>query len=192
MTFTNLPIKDLSLEVARAGGLNLTAAYFAANGVAVANGVTYWVAPEGTYNSAGGTGVANYNPTGTVPNVDLMPVQPAGFAGTYGNGPETAALSPSLTALHKPRGPLFLFLYNTGGANTITLRPLAGTSVAASQKDKVALDVSTVNPATAGALSVLGPFSSAELAQLDGTYQFSCTATAPSGFIIAFRVDFRA
>lgn len=191
MVFTNLPIKELSLEAARAGGLSLTAAYFTANGVAAANNVTFWVAPSGTYSSTGGTGVANYSPTGVTPNSDLLPAQPPGFAGTYGNGPVTTASAPNLTAMRKPLGPLFIFLYNTSGVNAITLKPLAGSNPPASQASQVSKVVATVCTGAA-TLSVLGPFTSAELAQADGTFQFLCTGTTPAGWLLAVRADLRA
>jgi len=62
MTFTNLPIHDLTMELAAARGLTDLVAYVAAHGVAAA-ATTYWVAPHGTYASSGGSGTSFYSPT---------------------------------------------------------------------------------------------------------------------------------
>lgn len=189
MTFTNVPIKDLTLELARAGSLTDLVAYVAANGVAAA-ATTFWIAPHGTYSSTGGSGAANYDPNGVTPNSDKQPTQPAGFAGTYGNGPVTAAQAPNLTSMVKATSASILLLVsNTSGANALTVKPLGGLNPPSSQASRVTT-ANTVVPL--GKLGVLGPFNSAELAQADGTFQFSCTGTTPTGFVLAVRVDRRS
>lgn len=190
MTFTNLPIYEMSLESARAGGLTDLVAKVASAGVAAA-ATTYWVAGHGTYASTGGAGAANYDPNGVTPNSDKVPTQPAGFTGTYGNGPEPGALSPSLTSMLKTATQaIFILVSNTSGANSLTITPVAGKYPPAGQAGKVASNVATVVPL--GKVGVLGPFTSSELSQADGTYQFTCTGTTPTGFLLAVRVDHRS
>lgn len=190
MTFTFVPIKELTLELARSGGLTDLVGYVAANGVAAA-ATTYWIAPHGTYSSTGGTGTANYDPAGVTPNADKLPAQPSGFSGTFGNGPENAAIAPNLTSMVKTASKnILLLVSNTSGANSLTVTPVKGSNPPASQNDKVARDTATVVPL--GKLGVLGPFSAAELAQADGTFQFTCTGTTPTGFVLAVRLDRRS
>jgi len=190
MTFTNVPVKDLTLELARSGGVLDLVAYVAANGVAAATS-TFWVAPHGTYSSTGGTGTSHYDPNGVTPNADLVPTQPAGFSGTFGNGPETAAIAPNLTSMVKASAEgILLLVSNTSGANAMTITPKAGNNPPAYKATNVAKDTATVVPL--GKLGLLGPFNSSELSQVDGTFQFAVTGTSPTGFLLAVRVDRRS